>query len=51
MEKHYLIAIESLGKMILEQRNELRFKEYELDSLRKELDNLKTRIREFELNS
>lgn len=51
MNKGYLEAIEALGKMILEQKNEIRFKEYELESLRKELEELKTRIKAFELNA
>lgn len=51
MTTGYAAAIEALGQMILEQKNALRYKDYEIESLRKQLDELKTRIREFEINS
>ena len=51
MATGYMAAIEALGNMILEQNNKLKFKEYEIEDLRKQLDELKGRIKEFELNS
>ncbi len=51
MTTGYMTAIDALGNMILEQNNKLRFKEYELESLRKELEELKNKIKEFELNA
>lgn len=51
MATGYMAAIEALGEMILEQKNALRYKDYEIDNLRKQLDELKNRIREFEINS
>jgi hypothetical protein len=51
MTTGYNAAVEALGELILEQKNALRYKDYEIESLRKQLDELKTRIREFELNS
>lgn len=48
MTKGYMAAIEALGLMILEQKNTLKFKDYEIDNLRKQLDELKARIKEFE---
>lgn len=51
MTTGYNAAVEALGEMILEQKNKLRYKDYEIEDLRKQLDELKTRIREFEINS
>lgn len=51
MATGYMAAVEALGLMIIEQKNELRYKDYEIEDLRKQLDELKTRIREFEINS
>ena len=51
MTTGYMEAVNALGLMILEQNNKLKFKEYELESLRKELEELKKKIKEFELNA
>lgn len=51
MATGYMAAVEALGEMILEQKNALRYKDYEIESLRKQLDELKIKIREFEINS
>ena len=51
MTTGYMAAVEALGEMILEQKNALKYKDYEIESLRKQLDELKIKIREFEINS
>lgn len=51
MTTGYMAAVEALGEIILEQKNELRYRDYEIENLRKQLDELKNRIREFEINS
>ena len=51
MATGYMAAVEALGLMIMEQKNALRYKDYEIEDLRKQLEELKSRIREFEINS
>ena len=51
MTTGYMVAVESLGEMILEQKNTIMYQDYEIENIRKQLDELKARIREFELNS
>lgn len=51
MATGYMAAVEALGEMILEQKNALRYKDYEIEDLRRQLDELKAKIKAFELNA
>ena len=48
MNKGYMEAIEALGEMLLQHKNELRYKEYELEAAKQELEELKAKIKAVE---
>lgn len=47
MEKGYQAAIEALGEIILQQKDSLFLKEYELNCKQKEVEELKQQLEEF----
>ena len=47
-EKHILTAIESLGELILQQKNKIKYTEFELKTTKNELEKLKAKMKAIE---
>lgn len=49
MTKGYQAAIEALGEMILNQKNDLAYKDFEIERKNKEVDSLKEELASFKM--